>query len=277
MQDQIQALIQRFMHYHGYTPDLVTPRTFSEKLQWIKLHGQLERFAPYADKYEVREYVARTIGEPHLIPLIGVYERTQDVDLDSLPSAFIMKATHGSGWNRIVHDKQTVDWADTCAQLDQWLATSFGEQSGEACYTPIRGRVVIEELITDPLGDLKDYKLFCFHGKVRMIQVDAERYGDHKRNLYDAEWTQLPARLRFDNITEPVEKPAQLDELIAIAERLAEPFPFVRVDLYYTSGRIYFGELTFAPGNGFLKFEPFAYDQLLGEWLDLSKCQIHHT
>ncbi|MFD2614748.1 ATP-grasp fold amidoligase family protein [Paenibacillus gansuensis] len=265
----LNYIMSNFTKFQGYVPDLKNPQTFSEKLQYIKLHGNLQRLSNYVDKYNVRDYVKKTIGQEYLIPMVGIYETIEQIDFNQLPSSFIMKATHGSGWNIIVKDKNKVDWNSICIQMRSWLDSNYGDMTGELCYKPLQGRVIVEELIYDPSGDLKDYKFFCFGGVPHFIQVDSGRFDNHKRNLYDTHWNKLPLVLLYENISETVSMPKNFDKMLSLAAQLSKPFGFVRVDLYEANNVVYFGELTFVPGNGFEAFNPRQFDHQFGELLDL--------
>lgn len=269
--NSISFLKAKFKRKHGYELNLANPRTFSEKIQWIKQYGNLERFSKYVDKYEVREYVREKIGEQYLIPLIGVFDRVDEINWDILPESFVMKANHGSGWNIIVRDKAMVNQEFAKRKMRKWLRSSFYRINGESNYRNIKPRVVIEELLKDPTGDVKDYKFFCFHGGPKFIQVTGDRSSEGKRDLYDLSWNKLPVRLGSKNFKEPIAKPASLDEMLSISRKLCSEFEFVRVDLYYTNGQIFFGELTFTPMNGMTPITPFYFDKMFGEFLDITR------
>lgn len=267
---RIDHLKAKFKEKHGYELNLENPQTFNEKIQWIKKYGNLERYSKYVDKHEVRQYVKKRIGSQYLVPVIGVYKKVEDIDVKSLPNAFVMKATHGSSWNVIVKDKWQLDWPAARAKANGWIKRNYFTYSGERCYKPLKGRVIIEKFLQDRTGDLKDYKFFCFHGKPEYIKVIGDRYGDYKCDQYDLEWKRLPQMYKRNPFPKPVKKPNHFKEMKEIVHKLAHGFPFVRVDLYYSNNRIYFGELTFAPKGG---YEPltFKYDLKLGKLLDLKK------
>ncbi|WP_299092911.1 ATP-grasp fold amidoligase family protein [uncultured Metabacillus sp.] len=260
-----------FQHYHGYPCSLDNPQTLSEKIQWLKLHGNLEQFSRFVDKYKVREFIKKSVGNEYVIPLLGVYSNFEEMNFDRLPEQFVLKATHGSGWNEIVLNKRELDLAELQRKCENWLATNFYDVSGEPNYRPLKGRIIVETYIGEVGRDLKDYKFFCFHGEPFFIQVDSERFDGHKRDLFTTEWEPLDFRLLYPKSEEPLEKPALLKEMMAIAKALSKDFPLVRVDLYQTSDRIYFGELTFTPGSGFIAYDPREYDLYYGGKLDLSR------
>ncbi|MBP1933015.1 ATP-grasp fold amidoligase family protein [Ammoniphilus resinae] len=262
----------RFKKLVGYELNLQNPKTFNEKMQWMKLNGNLEAFSIYVDKYEVRQFVKEKVGDDYLIPLIGVYQQVDDINLLSLPNSFVMKATNGSGMNVIVPDKQSLNWDMARKKLQNWITMNYYLSSGEPCYKPLKGQIVIEEFIKDLSGDLKDYKFFCFHGEPTYVQVVS-----HKRvrrsAIYDLNWNKLKVRYANRLLKRPVPKPKPLDKMVQIASTLAKDFPFVRVDLYYTNDRIYFGELTFVPNSGLKPFKPVKYDRIFGDHIDLCRCE----
>lgn len=260
-----------FKKIQGYPLNLRDPKTLSEKIQWVKLNCNIENLGSFVDKYEVRKYVKEKVGPKYLIPLLGVYNKVDDIDFDILPNKFVIKATHSSGWNIIVSNKKELIILDTKILINKWLNSSFYKLTGERNYKDIKPRVVIEEMIVDPSGDLKDYKFFCFHGKVKFIQLDGNRHENHKRNLYSPSWDLLDVAYEHGNISGNIGKPHLLKEMVDIAEKLSEDFEFVRVDLYYNSQEIYFGELTFTPGQGFEKFSDIKVDTEFGKYLDVYK------
>jgi hypothetical protein len=264
----------KFLVLQRYKLNLKSPRSLSEKIQWIKLFGDIENLSKYIDKYEVRDYVKEKIGESYLIPLIGVYKDINEINFSALPNSFIIKATHASGWNLIVRNKSQINWDKEKKIIESWLGSSFYQETGERNYKNIKGRVVIEHLINDPSGDLKDFKFFCFDGKPEFIQVDGDRYGYHKRDLYNTDWSRVPVKLQHENLERPLSKPKLFNELLTIASSLSSDFKFVRVDLYFTGENIYFGELTFTPGQGFERFSPKQVDFNYGNYLKLESNSI---
>lgn len=259
-----------FKKRQNYSLDLNNPKSLSEKIQWIKLNCNIEELGVYVDKFEVRKFVENKVGQKYLAPLLGIYSDVNEIDFDALPNSFALKATHASGWNLIVKNKKNLEFTDSKKKVDKWLNSSFYKLTGEKNYKKIHPRVIVEELINDPSGDLKDYKFFCFHGKVKFIQVDGNRHENHKRNLYTKTWEKINVSYEHGNIKNEILKPHLLEEMIEVAEKLAVSFSFVRVDLYYNSENIYFGELTFTPGQGYEKFSDINYDIKFGDYLNLN-------
>jgi hypothetical protein len=256
--------IHRILH-------LRNPQTYSEKIPWLKLYGQLERYSRYADKYEVRRYVADTIGPGHLVPIIGVWDNFDAIPFDRLPDQFVLKATHGCGYNFICRDKSSLDRARLMQTANDWLSENFYVTHREPQYRHIRPRLIAEAYLQDESGALRDYKFPCFGSVPSLVQVLGDRARGTTETFYDRQWNLLPVQEEgFPNAACSIERPALLGEMFGVAARLAAGFPFVRVDLYCVDGRIYFGELTFTPCNGFIAYKPGSFDRELGRMLDLS-------
>ena len=262
---------RRFRLWHGYSPDLERPRSLSEKLVWISLHHDLSALAPYVDKLLVRDFVRKRVGEKRLVPLLGVYDSFEDIDLARLPERFVIKATHGAGWNVVVPDKRTADWQDIRKKFERWLAENYGLISGESCYTPLRGRIVVEEHLESPPGGLHDFKFYCVDGEPLGLHVDFDRYGEHTYRVYDAQWTEFPKTGPVAAEPPVLARPENLPELLDVCRRLSTGFSFVRVDLYNPGDRISFGELTFLPSHGLRPFDPAWSDHYFGEKLDVRR------
>lgn len=254
----------------GRKPDLDSPRAFTEKLQWLKLNYRNPAIPLASDKYEAKKYIAQK-GFPELIiPTLAVYESADEIDLSALPEEFIIKATHGSGWNFICKDKRSFDLNAKKKIMNSWLRQNLYVYGREWNYREQKPRLIVEPLIGDrPV----DYKFLCFSGVCRAMQVNHDEGGIHYVDFYDGEWNLYPD---MSSGTAPVSgtalpKPGGFDEMKSIAEKLAADFPFVRVDLYNVGGKIYFGEMTFFPGSGFWHISPEKYDFMFGEWLDIKE------
>jgi hypothetical protein len=252
------------------SPDLKNPQTFSEKIQYIKLYERTELRKLVADRIRVREFVSERTGDNHLIPLIGNYEELTRNVWDSLPDQFVLKANHGCGMLEIVKDKQITNYRRIYRETEKWKQTDYSKIGREWVYKNLPRTIVAEDLLLDTTGSIpEDYKFFCFHGQVKIIQIDFNRFGDQRRNLYDKEFNLLDATLLYPNYDRPVEKPDNLEQAIEIAETLSAAFNFIRVDLYLMENNIYFGELTNYPGNGFVQFSPKSFDYKTGSLLKL--------
>ena len=251
-------------------PDLKNPQAFTEKIQYIKLYERTELRKLVADRIRVREFVSERTGDNHLIPLIGNYEELTRNVWDSLPDQFVLKANHGCGMLEIVKDKQITNYRRIYRETEKWKQTDYSKIGREWVYKNLPRTIVAEDLLLDTTGSIpEDYKFFCFHGQVKIIQIDFNRFGDQRRNLYDKEFNLLDATLLYPNYDRPVEKPDNLEQAIEIAETLSAAFNFIRVDLYLMENNIYFGELTNYPGNGFVQFSPKSFDYKIGSLLKL--------
>lgn len=258
----------------GRTPDLDDPHTFTEKLQWLKLNYRDPDIPICSDKYEAKRYIERKGLGNLLIPTLAVYENADDIDPAALPDEFIIKATHGSGWNVICRDKSAIDWKHVKRVMNTWLSQNlyiYGREWNYEKQTP--------RLIAEPLMDTKplvDYKFMCFNGICRAMQVNHDIGSRHFVDYYDGDWNLIPDMNcgRADITGKALPKPSQFAEMKSIAEELAKPFPFVRVDLYNINGRIYFGEMTFFPGSGFWRITPEKYDRQFGDMLTLPEKKL---
>lgn len=262
---------RRFFGMFGSSLDLSNPRTLVEKLQWLKLCDRRPILQQLSDKYEVRQYVRDNVGERYLNRLFGVYDNVGALrsDLRRLPESLIIKATHGCGWNLLVRDKETIRRADW-KKMKTWLATEYYPFTREWCYKGIRPRLICERLIEprDPIRGVVDYKFFCFNGRPRIISVVTHRHTGLRETWYDVSWNRIPVDVGWKPADEEMSKPRSLDELADIATRLSAGLPFVRVDLYCES-EILFGEMTFCPHSGFMRFNPSGFDREFGDWLQL--------
>ena len=254
----------------GKRLDLANPLTFNEKLQWLKLHDIHPEYTIMADKYCAKNYVSSIIGESYLIPTIGVWESFDDIDFSKLPDQFVIKTTHDSGGVVIIKDKKR-DLCNARKVIEKSLRHNYFYEHREYPYKDIQPRIIAEKYMVDESGtELKDYKIFCFYGEPRIVQVDYDRFIDHKRNLYDIAWNRLPFTLKFPTDRKrEIPKPEGLGEMLDVAKKLSKGIPHVRVDLYHINGKIYFGELTFFHGSGFEKFTPEEWNKILGNWIQL--------
>lgn len=254
----------------GEVGDLDNPRTFNEKIQWIKLNSENELYTRLADKYLVREWVAEKIGEEYLIPLIGAWDNFDDINFDEFPDKFVLKANHGCRYNYIVYDKNEFNQADAKNKFTKWMRENFAWNSLELQYNNIPRKIIAEEYMENSEKNLNDYKIFCFNGKPKYIMFLTDRAESLKMAIFDLEWNLMPFTYNFPQYTGEVEKPAQLDELIKLAGILAEGFPHVRVDFYVLNdGSIRFGEMTFTTSSGFCRFDPPEYNRILGDMITL--------
>ena len=255
----------------GKQPNLKNPQTFNDKLQWMKLHYRNPLCTDLADKYKVREYVAKIIGKEYLIPLLGVYSNANEIDFDELPNQFVLKCNNDSGGVIICKDKKNFDVHKARQTLNSRLKKNHYYRGREWQYKNIDPKIICEKYMSDGSGkDLMDYKFFCFDGHPKLIQVHYGRFTSHKKNSYDTDWNYINVEMNFP--TDPsfiIKKPNKLDEMLNIASKLSKAFPHVRVDFYYIRNMIYFGEMTFCNAGGFSTFSEEEFNYEMGSWLKL--------
>lgn len=262
----------------GKRLDLNNPELYTEKLQWLKLFDRRPEYTIMVDKYAVKDYVKSLIGEDYIIPTIGVWDNFEDIELDLLPNQFVLKTTHGGGNTGVVvcKDKQYFDVHYAKEKLNKSLHANLYDTQREWPYKNVKKRILAEQYMVDESGyELKDYKVFCFNGEPKMIDVDYNRSTKHQRNLYTPQWERINATLGYPSEeSREIEKPTVLNKLLDLAKLLSHGIPHVRVDFYIINNKIYFGELTFFHGSGFEKSYPDSFDKQMGDWLTLP---IKHT
>lgn len=251
-------------------PDLKHPKTFNEKLCWLKLHGKHPEYTRLVDKYEVKEYVAGLIGKEHIIPTLGVWNTFDEIDFDKLPNEFVLKCTHDSGGLVICRDKKKLDMKAARRKIEKSLKKNYFYEHREYPYKEVKPRIIAEKLMVDESGtELKDYKFFCFDGKVKMMFVATDRPHDVRFDFFDAAFNHLPFKQGHPLASKKIVKPQGYEDMIEIAERLGKGYPHVRIDLYDINGQIYFGEMTFFHFSGNVPFEPNEWDEQIGSWIKL--------
>jgi hypothetical protein len=260
-----------FKRVSGKPLDLENPRTFNEKVQWLKLYDNTPIKTRLADKYLVRSWVKEQIGEKYLVPLIGVWDKFDDIDFDRFPDKFVLKANHGCGWNIIVKDKSTFDKSAAKKEFSRWLNTNFAFINGlELHYKAISPKIIAEEFIENEGMYLYDYKIWCFNGKPKFIMFLAERQIRLKMAFYDLNWNILPFTYSYPQYEKLVPKPDNLDEMLDVTKMLCKDFMHVRVDLYrLDDGSLKFGEMTFTTASGACNWNPPEYDLVLGQMITL--------
>ena len=261
----------KFRSRFGYWMDWNNPKTFSEKLQWLKVYDRHPEYTKMVDKLAAKEYVASVVGEEFIIPTLAVYDSADEIDFENLPDQFVLKCTHDSGGLVVCKDNSKFDRDAARRKLRKCLKRSYVIQNREYPYKNVTRRIIAEKYIEDESGyELKDYKFFCFSGAPRLIQLDFDRFSDHKKNLFSLDWELLPFSFNYPRHPECIfPKPIGLEKMIELAKVLSKNIPFVRIDLYNNNGKIYFGEITFFPASGLGKFQPVEWDDKLGEWIKL--------
>lgn len=256
----------------GRPLNLNSPKGFNEKLQWLKLYDRNPLYTKLVDKAEVKPWVAERIGWEHVVPTLGVWDSFDDIDFGALPERFVLKCTHDSGGLAICRDLSTFDMAAARRKIERSLANNYFWSGREWPYKDVRPRIIAEEYL-DPAGEqvgLTDYKVMCFGGQARCeFTCTGRADGNLHVDFFDTEWNHMPFTRHYPNADVPPEAPERLKDMVAMAERLSEGMPFVRVDFYEVAGQFYFGEMTFYPGSGMEEFDPERWDEELGSWIEL--------
>ena len=271
--DAMYIRLKYFMRMRKW-PRLKNPRTYNEKLQWLKLHDRNPAYTRLVDKYEVRGAVAECIGEKYLIPLVGgPWSSFDEIDFDALPDQFVLKCTHDSGGLVICRDKKQLDQAAARRKIERSLATNYYLHGREWPYKHVRPRIIAEKYMEDETtAELRDYKFFCFGGEPRLLYVVTDRHTqgvETRYDFFDMDFHHLDLINTHPNADTLPAKPGQFEQMAQLARKLSQGLPQVRVDLYEVNGRVYFGELTFFHNSGMIPFEPPAWDERLGSWVAL--------
>mgnify|MGYP001046981214 FL=1 len=276
--DDKTFLMIYFRIFTGKRLNLKNPQTFNEKIQWMKLYNQKSEYTVMADKYLVKGYVAKKIGQQYVIPLLGVWDSPDEICFDELPDRFVLKCNHNSGTGMcICTDKSVLDIEQVKKNLRKGLNENFFLHGREWVYKNIPRKIIAEQYMTDESGyELKDYKFFCFDGVPKLIEVDFDRFTTgHKRNLYTTDWKLMNAEIKYKRVSDKkIDKPQCLDELLKLAAKLSEGIPHVRVDFYVINEKIYFGELTFYHGSGLEKFRPESLGIKMGAYIRLPENSV---
>ena len=266
------VLASRYIYrrYTGKVLNLKKPKDFNEKLQWLNLYWQNPIVVNCADKYKVREYAEKSGCEKILNQIYGVYEKSSEINWENLPKKFVLKCTHGCGFNIICDDKDKLDKDKTFLQLDKWMKIRIDKYFAEIHYSKIKPRIICEQYLETDAGFLpNDYKVYCFNGKPRLVLVCTNRINNLKLYFMDLNWERMNIGSEVFNSGDLPKKPECFDEMIKYAEMLATPFPFVRVDFYDYNRKPVLGEMTFTPGACMAAYYNETGLQLLGEMLNL--------
>jgi hypothetical protein len=268
-----ELLLDWYFEKTGEKLNLDNPRTYNEKIQWLKLYDTTPLKTQLSDKYMVRQWVSERIGEDYLIPLLGAWDNFDEINFDNLPNRFVLKANHGCGWLVIVKDKSKFDKTAAKKKFVTWMNTNFAYCVGlELQYRDIKPKIIAEQYLEDGSGGLADYKFYCFEGKPYCIVYLVDRFGKggYKAIMYDLNW--LPTGWTADahhKSGNKIKKPDNLDEMINIVRILCTGFHHVRIDLYLANNQIYLGEMTFTSASGLEHFEPEEWNLKLGEMIKL--------
>lgn len=278
--DALYLKVLFFFEMRGKILHLKNPKSFNEKLQWLKIYDYKPEYTKLVDKLAVKNYVESRIGDEYIIPTLAVWDSVEDIDWDSLPNQFVLKTTHGGGGCGVIvcSDKTKFDKIKAKSKLKKSMHTNAGQTYREKPYLNVPRKIIAEKYIADQVisnsensADLRDYKFFCFNGKVKFFKIDFGRFVEHHANYYSPNGDLLPfGEVAYKPDPNHVENmPSNLSEMIRLAETLSANYKFLRVDLYNVNGKIFFGELTFYPAAGMGTFIPEEWDEKLGNMLAL--------
>lgn len=258
----------------GKKLNLKNPKTFNEKLQWLKLYNRNPAYVQMVDKYEAKKYVASIIGEEYIIPTLGVWDKFDDIDFTILPNKFVLKCTHDSGGVVICKEKNNFNIEEARKKINKHMKINYYYHSREWPYKNVKPRIIAEQYMKDENNEeLLDFKFMCFNGIVKMSFVCSNRKSKDGLNVdfYDLNWNKMPFQRHYQNSKNEIKKPKNYELMIELAEKLSKEIPFVRADFYEINGKVYFGELTFFPGAGLEEFTPELWDEKIGDMLVLPK------
>ena len=271
--DDESFLKRQFFYRCGYELNLNNPKTFNEKIQWLKLHDRKIQYVDLVDKYELKKYIEQEIGTEYVIPTIGVWDKVENIEWDKLPNRFVLKCTHDSGSVIICTDKNNFDFGKASEKLKRALKRNYFWYGREWPYKNVRPSIIAEQLMEDKENkEIIDYKFLCFNGKFECMFTCTERFcqNELKVTFFDRNWNRLPFERHYPSSRAIIKKPINYDKMIEISEKLAGNIPLVRVDLYEINKKIYVGELTLYPGGGFEEFSDYEYDLKLGTLVRLN-------
>ncbi len=272
--DKLYLTILYYRYFHRLI-NWRNPKTFTEKLQWLKLYDRNPLYTELADKITVKAFVKKTIGEKYIIPTLQIWDKAENIDLKDLPDKFILKCNHDSHSKIRCLDKNQLDLKFIKKHFKTKININPYYIYREWTYKNIKPYIFAEKLLEDPKGDLVDDKIMCFNGKAKFIEVNSNRFfQDNEKALqetiYDLNWNKTnisQGKMPPSPITLP--KPTKLEEMIQLSEKLSQNIPHVRVDWYCPNGELFFGELTFYDGSGLVPFNKYEYDIQIGNWLTL--------
>ena len=247
--------------------DFKNPKTFNEKLNWLKLYYRRPDLITLVDKYEVKKYIADKIGEQYVIPTLGVWDKFEDINFNELPNQFVLKCTHDSGGLVVCKDKSKLNLKEVKAKIEKSLTNNYYLWTREWPYKGVKPRIIAEKYMEDQeTGELRDYKFFCFNGEPKLMFVASERgLKNTKFDFYDMQFHHMNIVQHYPNSEYSIEKPEHFEKMVMLAEKLSAGFPHVRVDFYEANGQVYFGEMTFTNGSGFEEISPIEADLMLGD------------
>ena len=262
----------RYESCMGRKLNLDSPKTYTEKLQWLKLYDHKDIYTTMVDKYEAKKFVAEKIGAEYIIPLLGVWEKAEDIDFDILPDEFVLKTTHDSGGYLICTEKTKLDFGQVRERFEKLLKTNYYTGSREWPYKNVKPRIIAEKHMEDKEdGELRDYKFFTFNGEPKVLYITQGRGNGSKTvaDFYDMDFNHLSFTIDHEMSKNPPHSPRNFELMKELARKLSENTPQLRVDFYEVNGKVYFGEMTFFHCSGLVPFKPNEWDKKFGEWVVL--------
>ena len=270
-----QYLKRLYKHRIGRELDLDNPKTYTEKIQWLKLYDHNPDYTIMQDKYLVRHLVAEKIGENYLIPQYASWKSVEEIDFSILPNEFVLKCNHDYNSVIICKDKNTFDFDAAKMKLDIALKREFWKSERQWAYKDIPRRIIAEKYMKDGNEDyLTDYKFFCFNGEPKIMYCSKDKAKNPTTDFFDMDYNQLQIVSRDPNSPVPPEKPKQFEKMKELAHVLSDGYPHVRVDFYVINGMIYFGELTMYHNSGLIPFKPQLWEEKMGEWIALPRGRL---
>lgn len=266
----------QFKTFMGCWPNLDNPKTFQEKLQWLKLNDRKPIYATMVDKYEAKSFLKERVGEEFVIPTIGIYDKVSQIDYSQLPDSFVMKTTHDSGTVVVCQDKSKLNIKETNKFLSKRQKRNYYLTEREWPYKNVKPRIIIEENINKEGGELNDYKFYCFNGEPKILYITSNRSkeGGLREDYFDIKGNHIEVTQKGypNNQITPL-LPQNFNIMKDLARILSAGIPHLRVDFYEIGGKIYVGELTFSDGGGYASFDPESYNRIIGDWLVLPQEQ----
>lgn len=266
-----------FRYKMGYRLNLANPKTFSEKLQWLKLYNRNPLYSKLVDKFAVKKYVEGIIGKEYIIPTLGVWDNFDEINFNELPNQFVLKCTHDSGGLVICKDKHVLDFNAAKRKINKSLKQKYYKIYREWPYKNVQPRIIAETYMEDGFGELRDYKFFCFNGEVKALFIASDRQNkkeDTKFDFFDVNFNHLPFTNGHPNAKKLPNRPKMFEKMVELAQKLSNGIPHVRVDLYEIGSKIYFGEMTLFHWSGLEPFNPQKWDYEFGNWLQLPSKRI---
>lgn len=264
------------MQYRGFIGkqlDLNNVKTFNEKIQWLKINDRNPLYTNMVDKYLVKQYVSDLIGDEYIIPTIGVYDSFEDINFSTLPNQFVIKTTHDSGGVVVCKNKEIFDIDKARKFINSSIKRNYYKLWREWPYKNVKPRIIVEKYIEDEqTKELRDYKLFCFNGKMKLMFIACDRQNNKSEttfDFFDENFRHIDVINGHPTSKKIIECPPKFQEMKRLAEKLSKNIPLLRVDLYQSNGKIYFGELTFFHWSGYVPFKPEKYDEIFGNWIEI--------